>query len=127
MYCIMFLDPPLFTCTKMMAHPNFFSGPPPPVLYDQSLSKEVCVFQDSPMFWPEVNFKQYTETCSCLQCNLVQKAVTILQWDELLIILIRCDVRLRTLAKNDKMLPELRSCPHSVICIKLFTALYSKD
>ena len=43
MYCMIFLGPPLFSCMKMMAHPHFFSSPPPPVLYDQSLRRREAV------------------------------------------------------------------------------------
>ena len=37
--------PTPFSCTKMMAHPHFFSSPPPPVLYDQSLRLTIEEFR----------------------------------------------------------------------------------
>ena len=50
---------------------------------------------------------------SCLQCNLLQKAIAILWQDVFVTILIRWDVQLETSAKNDKMSIELKSPSHS--------------
>ena len=49
-----FLDPPLFTFSKIMAHPLFFSGPPPPVLYDQSLKPKNLMYCSLVRIWLEL-------------------------------------------------------------------------
>jgi len=51
------------------------------------------------MFQPEVDFICYTAMCSCSQCDSLQKAIVILWQDDFMIILICCDVQLRTLAE----------------------------